>query len=67
MAWGNTMAETDLLLLKSQKNEVFVLVKAVGFDPIEFELEEFEEDEDDFPNETVNLNFHRLAIVSPGS
>ena len=55
------MAHTDYRLLKSQKNEILILIGQAGLDPMEFEWEEREETEDDFSDDSLLITFHRLV------
>ena len=55
------MPDTDHRLIKSQKNEVLILIKQAGLDPMDFAWEEREEHEDEFSTDDSNTNrFHRL-------
>ena len=59
------MAEADYRLLKSQKNEIFILIKQATLDPKEFEWEEREETES-YSHGEVTLHFHRLVHKPSG-
>ena len=52
---------TDYRLLKTQKNEVLLLIQEAGFSPIEFGFEECTEEEEDALGAPIELHFHRLV------
>jgi hypothetical protein len=59
------VAEAGYCLLKSQKNEIFILIKQATLDPKEFEWEEREETES-YSHGEVTLHFHRLVHKPSG-
>jgi hypothetical protein len=58
----NTMVHTDYRLLKTQKNEILILIKESKLDPMEFEWEEDAKDEDGY----VITHFNRLVHKPSG-
>ncbi|MEI8013283.1 MAG: hypothetical protein WCH20_00455 [Nitrospira sp.] len=59
------MADADYRLLKTQKNQILILIQSASLDPREFEWEEREEAEN-FSHGEVTLHFHRLLHTPSG-
>ena len=55
----------DYRLLKTQKNEILILIQQAALNPMEFEWEELAETEN-FSHGEVTIHFHRLLHKPSG-